>query len=119
VEYTGLSKKRAARRLACRAPPLWEIQFEAEIASSIALLQNHPNPFNPSTTIEYDLPYAAHVRLAVFDLLGREVALLVDEMLAQGTHTVHWDAGARPSGVYFYRLLAGRFQKTRKLVVLR
>ena len=87
-----------------------------------ALNQNYPNPFNPATTIGYSLAAAGHVRLSVYDLLGREIARLVDEDEGAGSHTVVFDAGASPrlaSGVYFYRMESGTFTDVRKLVVLR
>ncbi|MBI3004883.1 MAG: T9SS type A sorting domain-containing protein [Ignavibacteriales bacterium] len=84
-----------------------------------ALQQNFPNPFNPSTTIQYDLPSKAHVRLRVFDVLGREVATLVNEERAAGNHRVSWNAAKFSSGVYFYRIEAGSFVAVRKLLLLK
>lgn len=83
------------------------------------LFQNTPNPFNPSTTIRFALPVQSRVRLTVFDVLGRRVALLVDRVVAPGYHTELLDATGLASGVYFYRLEAGAFVQTRKLVVLK
>jgi len=87
-----------------------------------ALDQNYPNPFNPTTTIGYSLPAGGHVRLSLYDLLGQEVARLVDDDQAAGRHTVVLDAGRSPrlaSGMYFYRIQAGTFTDVRKLVILR
>lgn len=84
-----------------------------------ALYQNFPNPFNPATEIVFELPKSGHVKLTVFDLLGREVTTLVNGTLSSGKHMVSFDAGALPSGVYIYRLSAGSFQQSRKLVLLR
>jgi len=89
------------------------------IPATFELLQNYPNPFNPSTTIEFDLPSAAHVRLRVFDLLGREVASLVNEELSAGRHQAQWNASKMSSGVYFYQMEAGPFVAVRKLVLLK
>jgi hypothetical protein len=83
------------------------------------LHNNYPNPFNPSTNINFDLPQAQDVRLEVFDLLGRRVALLVDESLAAGFHSVTFDASALTSGVYFYRIQAGSFVKTQKMMLVK
>lgn len=89
------------------------------IPSSITLLQNYPNPFNPATTIEYHLPAATHVTLKVVDLLGREVATLVNERQQAGVYKTPFDAGRLTSGVYFYRLQAGNSVQTRRLVLLK
>jgi glucuronoarabinoxylan endo-1,4-beta-xylanase len=83
------------------------------------LRQNYPNPFNPTTTISYQLPAVSFVSLKVFNVLGQEVATLVDESRQAGTHKVQWDALGMPSGMYLYRLQAGTFLQTRKLVILR
>jgi photosystem II stability/assembly factor-like uncharacterized protein len=83
------------------------------------VFQNYPNPFNPSTTIRYDLPHASRVSLKVYNTLGQEVATLVNDTKAAGVYTVQFDAGRLASGVYFYRLQAGNFVETKKLVVLR
>jgi len=85
------------------------------------LQQNYPNPFNPSTTIGFGVsgPGSSPVRLIVFDLLGREVAVLVNEKKEPGSYTVTWNARGMASGVYFYRLQAGEFVQTYKLVLLR
>jgi hypothetical protein len=87
--------------------------------------QNYPNPFNPSTVISYRLPQSGRVKLVVFDLLGREVALLAQGVQDAGIHTASWNAVRAASGVYFYRLEvfsadgSRKFVSTRNLVVLR
>ncbi len=84
------------------------------------LLQNYPNPFNPVTTIRFTIPPgAAHTSLKVFDLLGREVATVVDEELSPGGHSVGFDGSGLASGVYIYRLRWGAGTETRRMVVLR
>lgn len=90
-----------------------------ELPESIALHPNYPNPFNPSTTLSFALPAPAHARLAVYDVLGRRVALLVEEKLAAGLHERSWSADALPSGVYFARLDAGGRVLTRQLVLMK
>lgn len=70
----------------------------------LELMQNYPNPFNPTTMIGYQIPVSGHVRLTVFDLLGREVAVLVDERKAAGRYEVRFDGSGLSSGVYFYRI---------------
>jgi hypothetical protein len=83
------------------------------------LSQNYPNPFNPSTVINYQLASAGKVSLKVYDLLGREVATLVNGMKAAGNYSATLNAGNLPSGVYFYRLQTGSFNSTKKLVLLK
>jgi len=89
------------------------------IPSRFELLQNYPNPFNPATTIEYGLPSASRVELRLYDILGREVATLVNEVQTPGYHTVRFDASGLASGVYFYRLRAGEFTQTKRMLLLR
>jgi hypothetical protein len=86
---------------------------------SVALHQNYPNPFNPQTTIRFDLPAAGHVRLALYDLLGREVALLADGERAPGPHAVRVDGSSLASGPYVYRLLWDRGSLSRTLILLK
>ena len=76
----------------------------AEVPVTMALRQNYPNPFNPTTSITFELPEASPVRLAVYDLLGREVQVLADGRMTAGRHEVRFEAGALPSGTYLYRL---------------
>lgn len=89
------------------------------IPTRFSLNQNYPNPFNPTTTISFHLSERVHVRLKVFDLLGREVRSLVDRNEGPGVHEVSLSAVDLPTGVYFYRLEAGSFVQTKKLVILR
>jgi hypothetical protein len=84
-----------------------------------ALEQNYPNPFNPLTTIQFTIVDRQPTILRVYDLLGREVATLVDETLAAGAYTREWDATGRPSGVYFCRLQTAGYVETKKLVLAR
>ncbi|HCV42922.1 MAG TPA: hypothetical protein DGH68_05525 [Bacteroidetes bacterium] len=83
------------------------------------LLQNYPNPFNPSTTIRFVLPSAGHATLRVFNILGQEVATLVNDMQMAGAHTITWKPRTLASGVYVYRLQAGHFVDMRKMILLR
>ena len=84
-----------------------------------ALEQNYPNPFNPETNIRFTVADARYVSLKVSDLLGREVASLVNEILPSGTYVVRWNASAMPSGVYLCRLTSGSFRGTKKLLLLK
>ena len=81
--------------------------------------QNYPNPFNPSTTIVFDIPEEAKVSLKIYDALGSEVATIVDEKLEPGYYKYEWNAKRFASGVYFYRLTAGTFTSTKKLMLLK
>jgi hypothetical protein len=83
------------------------------------LAQNYPNPFNPSTTIKFELRRSSEVELSVFDMLGREVSVLVNETREAGVHEVKFDASGLSSGMYFYRLQAGDFVQSRKLLLIR
>ena len=84
-----------------------------------ALQQNYPNPFNPSTTIGYELPKNAYVTLIVYDLLGRPVETLVNKLQSAGNHSVRFNGTNLPSGIYFYRLQAGTYYHTMKLLLLK
>jgi len=84
-----------------------------------SLMQNYPNPFNPATTVEYALPSTQHVRLSLFDLLGREVSRLVDQNQIAGYHRVSFNAVTLSSGVYFYRIEAGAFTDTKRMLLLK
>ena len=86
---------------------------------TFALEQNYPNPFNPTTTISYQLPEVNRITLKVFDVLGREVATLVNNVEGPGYKTMQWNASGVASGFYFYKLQAGDFTQTKKLILLR
>jgi hypothetical protein len=91
--------------------------INSAIPVTFELLQNYPNPFNPTTNIEFRVSSLGLVSLKIFDVLGREVAMLVNEMRPAGAYSVRWDASSFPSGVYFYRLRSGDFVQTKKLVL--
>jgi serine protease len=82
-------------------------------------LKNYPNPFNPITTIKFDLPYATQVRLDIFNILGQRVETVVDEVLQAGPHSFTWDGGQMASGIYLYRLTTDNFTSTRKMVLMK
>jgi len=89
------------------------------IPERFALHQNYPNPFNPGTTIRFDVAAAGHVAVRIYDVLGRETAVLVDRFETPGEKTVDWDASGAPGGVYFVRLTAGEHRETRKMVLMK
>ncbi len=94
-------------------------EFWNEQPLQYLLEQNYPNPFNPFTVIRYQLPVKSAVSLKVFDVLGREVATLVDGIQEAGYKSVKWDASGFPSGVYYYRLSSGEFSENKKLLYLK
>ncbi|SMO64108.1 T9SS type A sorting domain-containing protein [Gracilimonas mengyeensis] len=89
------------------------------IPEGYTLHQNYPNPFNPSTQIPFALPKSSHVKLAVYDILGREVETLVDRRMEAGRHTARFNAHGLSSGVYLYRITTGEFTKTKQLILLK
>lgn len=93
--------------------------YGAGTVNEFALAQNYPNPFNPETNISYTLANSANVSLKVFSVTGAEVAILVNGNMEAGSHTVSFNAASLPSGVYFYRLDAGSFTATRKMLLLK
>lgn len=84
-----------------------------------SLSQNYPNPFNPATNIKYELPKSSFVSLKIFNVLGVEIASLVNDTKLQGSYEVSWDAYSFPSGVYFYELTAGDFKERKKMVLIK
>jgi len=84
-----------------------------------ALAQNYPNPFNPSTRIQYAIPAQAKVVLKIYNVVGQEVATLVDEVLPAGVHSARFDASSLATGVYMYRLTAGDFTSVKKMMLLK
>jgi hypothetical protein len=100
------------------------IHFSLDAYALLPPEQNFPNPFNPFTAIRYSVPVDANVRLAIYDVLGREIRILQSGMQAAGTYSVIWDGGDSdnqhvPIGVYLYRLTADYIELTRKMVVVR
>lgn len=91
----------------------------AGLPKSFDLKQNYPNPFNPTTKIAFDLPQASNVELSVYDMLGRKVATIVNERMTAGSHTMSFDASRLASGMYIYRIDAGSFTSTRKMMLIK
>jgi hypothetical protein len=92
---------------------------ESDIPREFSLYQNFPNPFNPKTIINYQLPMNSDVELSIYNLLGQRVATLFNKHQRAGYHQVEWDASNHASGVYFYRIEAGEFQDVKKMILIR
>lgn len=116
--YVGMGTQGAWRRPVPIATSVVE-QPSAGIPLRMALEQNYPNPFNPTTTLSFSLPLPDRVSLAIYDVLGREVATIVDNALSAGSYEVPWDASGMTSGVYFYRLSSADQSITRKMLLIR
>jgi hypothetical protein len=93
--------------------------IENSLPVSFALSQNYPNPFNPATTIEFSIPQRSHVTVEVFDLLGRKLATLANETMGPGRYNRVFNASANASGIFFYRIQAGDFIQTRKMILMK
>jgi hypothetical protein len=96
-----------------------DVPGEDKILSDFTLHQNYPNPFNPATKISFTIPLAGNVELKVYDILGKEVALLADNFYTAGKYTIEFDASFLSSGVYFYRLKSGDLVQNRKMILLK
>jgi uncharacterized delta-60 repeat protein len=94
-------------------------QVSNEIPKSYRLFQNYPNPFNPSTKVRFQVPQSDHIRVAVFDAIGKEVLTLVNEQLAAGIYELTVDGSDLPSGLYFYRLVSSGFSDTKKMILIK
>jgi len=94
-------------------------QIGSEVPSAYSLQQNYPNPFNPSTNFKFQIPVNGFVKLHVFDVLGRQVGTLVNEVLDAGTYETSWNASGVPSGVYFYSIKSGDYNETKKMLLIK
>jgi len=101
------------------AAALVSVRESPALPGSFALSQNYPNPFNPTTEIRFQVPARTPVQLSVFDLFGREVAVLVNELMEEGAYQVEFNADGLSSGVYYYRLSAGTFVQTQKMMLMK
>ncbi|RPH38026.1 T9SS C-terminal target domain-containing protein, partial [bacterium] len=95
------------------------VESPSQLPTSFSLAQNYPNPFNPKTGIRFQVPGVSDVKLVVYDILGREVAALVNEKKPAGTYEMSVDATGLASGVYFYRLTAGSFVQTKRMTLVK
>ncbi|MFQ6091422.1 MAG: T9SS type A sorting domain-containing protein [bacterium] len=103
---------------ACESGPVFKV-FGAVTSGRFVLGQAYPNPFNPETDIRYTIPADREVRLEVYNLLGQKVVTLVDEHQSAGVYNIRWNAADVPSGVYFYRITAGEFTATNKMILMK
>ena len=90
-----------------------------DLPSEYRLAQNYPNPFNPTTTIKYDLPKAGRVTLKIYDILGNEVATIMDGYRTPGSYSISFNASKLASGLYLYRLVAGDYSSVRKMMLVK
>lgn len=102
-----------------RVQPNSVLSAGTEIPKEYKMYNNYPNPFNPVTNIKFDLPKSADVRIIVYDITGKELTVLVNERLQAGSYQAKWDAGMNPSGVYFYRLTAGNYSETKRMLLIK
>ncbi len=96
-----------------------EVYHDAALPKEFRLFQNYPNPFNSSSVIKYSIPQSSQVSLKIFNTLGEEIEILVDELKPAGTYEVNWNAANLPSGVYFYQMKAGEYINTKKMIFLK
>jgi hypothetical protein len=95
-----------------------EIEVEVNLPLEHALEQNYPNPFNPTTKISFYLPLSGNVMLKVYDILGNEVATLINEIKEPGNYFIEFNANGLSSGIYFYQLVIDNFISTKKMILL-
>jgi hypothetical protein len=96
-----------------------DVQVETELPNTYSLAQNYPNPFNPTTKMNYQIPELSFVTLKVYDVLGSEIATLVNEEKPVGSYVVEFNARDLPSGIYFYKLQANKFTQVKKMILLK
>ena len=95
------------------------VLVEIGVPTKFNLGQNYPNPFNPTTNVKFSISNVQFVTLKVFDMLGKEIAILVNEKLDAGEHNIKWNASEYPSGVYSYQLTAGNFRETKRMILIK
>ncbi len=105
--------------MALRGQTVTAVESKDNIPSDFVLGQNYPNPFNPTTTIKYQLREDGFVTIKVFNVLGKEIAILVNREQSAGNQEVKFDGSKLASGIYFYRMQSGSFSQTKKLIILK
>jgi hypothetical protein len=116
---SGTVKVHSVSLIIVGSTPATLVKAAPQLPSSFTLSQNYPNPFNPSTQIQFSIPQAGFVSLKVYDMLGREVATLVHQELTPSSYSITWNAANVASGVYLYRLDAGNYSVTKKMVLMK
>jgi hypothetical protein len=120
IGATGFNDVQGVAYTTTGSPPVSvDDDVNTTIPTEFSLAQNFPNPFNPNTKIKYSIPVLSFVLLKVYDVLGSEVVTLIDEEKSIGNYEVEFDATSLPSGIYFYRLQAGSFVETKKMMLLK
>lgn len=99
--------------------PIHVAKKTQDLPEEFAVYQNHPNPFNPSTTISFSIPESERVTLSIFNITGQKIAELHDGVMAAGKHSIIWNASSMPSGTYFYRLTAGSYSAKNKMMLVK
>jgi hypothetical protein len=99
--------------------PVGITEISSEVLKNYSISQNYPNPFNPSTDIKFDVPKQSYIKIMIYDNLGKEISTLVNGQFNPGTYKVNWNASNYPSGVYFYRILSGNYEKTKKMILIK
>ena len=99
--------------------PIGIIQLNTETPDKYSIKQNFPNPFNPSTNMQFSLPKSSFVTLKVYDNIGQEVALLINQNMSSGNYEYKFDAGTLGSGIYYYRISANGFTETKKMILIK
>ncbi len=95
------------------------VEDEKTLPTQFNLKQNYPNPFNPNTTISYSIPIQTNVNISVYDVSGKEIAILVNEVKSPGSYNINFSAKNLPSGVYYYKITTNEYTETRKMVLLK
>ncbi len=99
--------------------PVGIINYSNEVPTSYKLYQNFPNPFNPTTIIYFSIPVRTNVKMCIYDVLGKEVELLINEYLNSGNYDIKWDASGYTSGIYFYKITTESYTETRKMILIK
>ena len=99
--------------------PITDVELNKITDFNYHLYQDYPNPFNPSTNISFSIPQKSRVELIIYNTLRQKITTLVDEQKEAGNYTIEFDASNLPSSVYFYRISAGEFSQTKKLILLK